>query len=47
MIIGIKIKVFVLSTDGIIVDLLIEISFEKVSSVTYIFRYIDIRSYNI
>ena len=47
MIIGIKIKVLVWSTDGIIVDLLVEISFEKFSSVTYIFRYIDIRSYNI
>ena len=42
MIIGIKIKVLVWSTDGIIADLLIEISFDKFSSVTYvpqIYRY--------
>ena len=42
MIIGIKIKVLVWSPDGIIVDLLIEISFDKFSSVTYvpqIYRY--------
>ena len=42
MVIEIKIKVLVWSTDGIIVDLLIETSFEKFSSVTYvpqIYRY--------
>ena len=42
MIIGIKIKVLVWAPDGIIVDLLIEISFDKFSSVTYvpqIYRY--------
>ena len=36
MIIEIKIKVLVWSTDDFIVDLLIETSFEKFSSVTYV-----------